>query len=291
VQVKDANSNTATQALSIVVTSVVAPPTCAVPTVTSGTNSLAVTATSNCTDSGSTISISIDWGDDSAISSGTSANHTYAAAGTYTITVTAINASNLTSSASASVTVSAPVPTPVPQGQPMGATVNVVAPPGGDITVTYSCTSADGPQGIQPLSAYYLTGCTVTGPDNSSTMTLTDTPQPVTISVNTTGPTTSQSAAHSRQLGGLYSAFLFLPGIVLLGVGFSRPLRGKPGRYASAALLGLMMLSWLACGGGTIAPPPNQNLTPSGAYGINVTGTSSTGTTVTITVGFTVTIG
>ncbi len=291
-QVKDANSNTATQALSIVVTSAVAPPTCAAPTITAGTNSLAVTATSNCTDSGSTISsTSFDWGDDSAASSGTSGSHTYAASGTFTITVTATNANNLTSSASATITVTAPLTTPVQQGQAATQTANVVAPPGGDITVTYACTSADGPNGTQPLSTYFLSSCTVLGPNNSSTVNLTSTPQAVTVSVNTAGPTASQSAARSGRVGGLYSAFLFLPGIALLGVGCSRRGRGKVGQYASLALLGLMMMGWLACGGGTIAPPPPQNVTPPGTYGINITGTSSTGTTVTVTVGFTVTIG
>jgi len=296
VQVKNsagtANSNTA-----VITVNTISPPTCPEPSVQSGTNSLTVTATSNCTDSQSSItSTTIDWGDDSSPSSGTSASHPYtlasgATSGTFTITVTATNANNLSSSASATVTVSAPLTTPVPQGQAATQTVNVVAPQGMDgLTVTYACVSADGPNGTQPLSSYYLTGCTITGPDGSSKVTLSSTPQPLTVTVHTTAPT-ALSSARGERVGGLYAAFLFFPGIALLGMGFSRQRRSKLRRYACMALLGLMMLSWLACGGGTMQPPPVQNVTPTGAYGINGTGTSSTGTTVTITVGFTVTIG
>jgi hypothetical protein len=296
VQVKDANAGTATQPLSIVVANqVVAPPTCKQPTVQSGTNSLIVTATSNCTDSQSSItSTTIDWGDDSSPSSGTSATHTYASAGAFTITTTATDANNLSGSASVTVTVTDPLATPVTQGGTATQTVNVIAPPGvSSLTVTYTCVSANGPSETQTLAFYHLTGCTITGP-NGSTVTLTSTPTPLTVTVQTTGTTALQSEVRTPKprLGALYATFLFLPGLTLLGIGCSRTRRRKLGRYASIALLGLMMFSWLACGGGSSPQMQNQSTpTPAGTYGINGVGTSSDGTQVPITIGFSVTTG
>ena len=294
-QVQDAGSNTVTQALSIVVASALPlPPTCAQPTVQTDTNPLAVTVTTNCTDAQSTITnTSIDWGDDSSPTSGTSGSHTYAGAGAFTITVTATDANNLSGSGSTTVTVTAPLAAPVTQGGTATQTVNVVAPPGvSSLTVTYTCDSANGPSGTQTLAFYHLTSCTIAGP-NGSSVTLTSTPTPLTVTVQTTGTSALRSAVETRGAGALYAAFLFLPGITLLGVGCSRKRRMILGRYAGAALLALMMLSWLACGGGssTPPPPPPSTPTPAGTYGINGTGTSSDGTQVPITIGFSVTTG
>jgi PKD repeat protein len=289
VQVKDgagqtASSNTAT----ITVSSPLTPPTCPQPSVQSGTDSLTVTATSNCTDSDSSItSTTFTWGDDSSSSSGSPATHTYASAGTYTITVTATDANNLSSSASTTVAVTARLTTLVTPGQAATQTVNVTAPPGvSSLVVTYQCLSADGPSGVQPLGFYHLS-CDINSQGATSKVTLTSTPTPVSIAVQTAGTTAQQSELRSGRLGGLYAAFLFLPGVVLMGVGLSGHRRKKMVRYAGLLLLGLMIFSWLGCGG-TIAPPPAQTSTPAGAYSVSVTGTSSSGTQTTITVGFTV---
>jgi hypothetical protein len=280
-----ANSNTAT----ITVNVVAPPPTCAEPTVQPGTNSLTVTATSNCTDSQSSItSTTISWGDDSSSSSGTTATHTYVSAGTYTITVTATDANNLSSSASTTVAVTAPLTTSVTPGQAATQTVNVTAPPGvSSLVVTYQCVSVDGPSGVQPLGYYHLS-CNINGQGVTSTVTLTSTPTPISVAVQTTSTTALQSKLQSGRVGGLYAAFLFLPGAVLMGVGLSGHRRKKMQRYAGLFLLGVMMFSWLACGG-TISSPPTQNGTPAGAYSVGITGTSSGGTQTTITVGFSVT--
>jgi hypothetical protein len=159
--------------------------------------------------------------------------------------------------------------------------------------VTYTCVSANGPSNTQSLAFYHLTGCTITGP-NGSTVTLTSTPTPLTVTVQTTGTTALHSEVRTPKprLGALYATFLFLPGLTLLGIGCSRTRRRKLGRYASIALLGLMMFSWLACGGGSSPQMQNQSTpTPAGTYGINGVGTSSDGTQVPITIGFSVTTG
>ncbi|HYM75014.1 MAG TPA: SBBP repeat-containing protein [Candidatus Dormibacteraeota bacterium] len=275
-------------------------PTCLPPTVSVQTaaNPLSVTATSNCTDSQSTItSTTINWGDDSSSSSGTSASHTYilvagATSGTFTITVTATDANNLSGSASQDVTVTAPVSNPVTQGGAAQQTVNVTAPPGvSSVQVTYQCVSADGPSGVQPLNFYKLS-CNINSQGSTATVTLTSTPTPVTVAVQTARNGAQQAELRRPRVGELYAAFLFLPGIVFLGMGCSTGGRRRLGRYTGLLLLALMMISWLGCGGGTITQPPPQNGTPSGSYTVGVTGTSSTGgSTSTITIGFTVTIG
>jgi hypothetical protein len=295
VKVTDANSNTATANLSIVVASnTVTAPTCQPPTVTpqSSADPLSVSASSNCTDSQSTItSTTIDWGDNSSVSSGTTASHTYANSGAYTITVTATNANNLSSSASQIVTVTAPVSNPVTQGGSAQLTVNLTAPTGvSSLQLTYQCVSSDGPSGVQTLSFYHLS-CNINSEGSTASVTLTSTPTPVTVSIQTTKNAAQNSEVRSPKIGGFYAALLFLPGIVLIGTGCSRGRRKKLGRYVGGFLLALMMISWLGCGGGS-TPPPLQNGTPAGSYAVSVTGADSNGgAQSTITVGFTVTIG
>jgi hypothetical protein len=147
--------------------------------------------------------------------------------------------------------------------------------------------SADGPSGVQPLGFYDLS-CNINSQGATSTVTLTSTPTPISVAVQTSGTTAQQSKLQSGRVGGLYATFLFLPGIVLMGLGWSGHRRKTMVRYTGLLLLGLVMCSWLGCGG-TIAPPPAQTSTPAGAYSVGVTGTSSSGTQTTITVGFSVT--
>ena len=295
IQVKDASGAAATQALSIAVVAPIGAPTCQPPTVqidSSGTNPnpLSVTATSNCTDStGMIASTTIDWGDGTAQSPGTSAPHTYTAAGTYSITVTATDTNNLSDSASGSVTVTAPLATPVMQGQAAQQTAMVMAPLGvPSVTVTYTCgNTINGPSGPQTLAFYHITSCTVSPP----TVTLTSTPTQIQVTVQTTGATAELLRPGLRRggAGPLYAALLVLPGIGLVGIGWSTK-RRKVVRYAGLALLCVLLWCWLACGGGSSSmTQPTSNPTPLGSYGGPVPGTSSGGTTTsTITIGFTV---
>ena len=295
IQVKDAIGATATQALSIAVVAPIGAPTCQPPTVqidSSGTNPnpLSVTATSNCTDStGMIASTTIDWGDGTAQSPGTSAPHTYTAAGTYSITVTATDTNNLSDSASGSVTVAAPLATPVMQGQAAQQTAMVMAPLGvPSVTVTYTCgNTINGPSGPQTLAFYHITSCKVT----PATVTLTSTPTLIQVTVQTTGATAELLRPGLRRggAGPLYAALLVLPGIGLVGIGWSTK-RRKVVRYAVLALLCVFLWCLLACGGGSSSmTQPTSIPTPLGSYGGPVTGTSSGGTTTsTITIGFTV---
>jgi len=286
-----ADSTTATITVTVITAPACQPPSVAVQ---SASNPLAVTASSNCTDSQSSItSTTVDWGDTSSPSSGTPASHTYISAGTYTITMTATNANNMSSSASQIVTLTAPVSNPVTQGGSAQQTVNLTAPIGvSSLQLTYQCVSADGPSGVQTLAFYHLS-CNINSQGSTASVTLTSTPTTVTVAVQTTKNSAQSSEVRSPKVGGLYAAFLFLPGIVLVGTGCSRGRRKKLGRYVCGFLLALMMISWLGCGGGsTPPPPPPQNGTPAGSYSVAVGGTDSNGgTQSTITVGFTVTIG
>jgi hypothetical protein len=299
VSVTDANGLASISGpLSVGITAPPNAPTCKPPTVQgSGTNPLAVTATSNCIDPQITSTV-IDWGDGSPPLTGTTGKHTYAA-GTYSITVIATNASNLSNSATESVTVSAPLTTSVTQGQVAQVTQSVTAPLGvPSVQVTYQCTSANGPSGGQTLAFYHLS-CNINGQGATATVTLTSTPTSVSVAVQTASSTTGMLQPDLRRgnAGGLYAAFLIAPGIALLGIGRFGSRRRKAAYYAALTLFGLLMWNFLACGGGghssqsNPTPPAQQNSTPAGAYTVTVTGTSSTGSQSTITVGFTVNIG
>jgi PKD repeat protein len=297
VMVTDAQGLTATSGL--LSTAVVPPPNapiCLPPTVTAGANPLSVTAESQCTDSQSTVtSTTIDWGDGTAPSSGISAQHPYAKAGSYTITVTATNANDLNNTGSGSVTVTAPLTTSVPQGQSAPETTYYVTAPLGvpSVQVTYQCAKADGPNGKQDLSVYHLS-CNINSQGSTATVTLSSTSTAVSIKVQTNSDAALQSGWRSGRVEQLYALLLLLPGIAWVGTGFCRQGRRRVGRYAILAVLALLAWGCLACGGGSsmqTAPPP-QGTTPTGTYGVTVTGTSTGGSAPSgITIGFTVTIG
>jgi YVTN family beta-propeller protein len=285
--------------LSVGITAPPNAPTCKPPTVQgSGTDPLTVTASSNCSDPQITSTV-IDWGDGSPPLTGTTGTHKYAA-GTYSITVNATNASNLSNSASESVTVSAPVTTTVPQGQVAQVTQSVTAPLGvPTVQVTYQCSSVNGPGGDAQSLAFYHLSCNINGQGATATVTLTGTPTPVSVTVQTAGSTAGmlQPDLRRRNAGGLYAAILIMPGIALLGIGRLGSRRRKAVHCALLVFIGLLMWNFVACGGGgghssqpNPTPPVQQNSTPTGAYAVTVTGTSSTGSQSTITVGFTVTI-
>ncbi|HYM75013.1 MAG TPA: FG-GAP-like repeat-containing protein [Candidatus Dormibacteraeota bacterium] len=302
VLVADANGLTAMSgSLSIVVVAPPNAPTCLPPTVTvNGTDPSTVTATSNCTDSQGTIqTTTIDWGDGTPRSSGTPASHSYAVAGSYTVTVTATDANGQSDTGSGNVTVTAAVATSVPQGQQAQQTTNVIAPLGvPTVQVTYQCVNANGPSGLQPLSFYHLS-CNINGNGFGApaSVTLTSTPASVTVIVQTNSSAAQRAASQFHRVQGLYLAFMLLPGVVLLGIGKRQQAHKKMERYIGLVLLGLMMSGFAACGGGSLSsqPPPPQNTTPTGTYGVGISGTSTgsggTNQTTVITVGFTVTIG
>jgi hypothetical protein len=299
VQVTDTTGAIGTQLFGIAITSPPGAPTCQPPNiqVNSNTSPLSVTATSNCTDAtGSIAGTTVDWGDGTALSSGTPASHTYTSAGTFSVTVTATDTNGLSATASGSVTVTVPLATPVPQGQSAQQSVMVTAPLGvQSVQVTYACTSVNGPNGVQSFNSnsYGLT-CNI----SPQTVTLTGTATSVQISVSTSSSSGSgmllRPGAARGGAGWLYAAFLPLAGIALLGIGTgsTKNRKEKILRYAAFLLLGALMCCWLACGSSITPPPASTSLTPGGRYSVSVTGTSSGSTTSsTVTVGFTVTVG
>jgi PKD repeat protein len=288
----NADSNAATITIAAVTGPACQPPTVAL---ASASNPLAVTASSNCTDSASTIaSTTIDWGDGST-SSATSASHTYASSGTYTITVTATDANSLSGSASQMITVTAPQSNPVPQGGTVQATVSLTAPTGvASLQLTFQCISANGPNGVQSLAFYHLS-CNIDNQGSMASVTLTSTPTQLTVSVLTDSGTGQQQGALAYQMAPLFATFLFLPAVVLIGARTSVNGRRILGRHAVLLLLGIIMtIGWLGCGTSSSPPPPPppQQKTPTGSYSVSVGGSgSSGGTQSTITVGFSVTAG
>ena len=133
-------------------------------TPTSGIAPLPVTAsTANSTDNqGTIVSSSIDFGDGTVIS-GTSASHTYANLGSYTITATLNDSVGLTASQSTTVTVTTP--------QPPVARLSVTPGSGtAPVTVTASTSASTDPQGSALTSTInFGDGTTTAGPSATHT--------------------------------------------------------------------------------------------------------------------------
>ena len=145
--------------------------------------SLTVTATANCTDpQGEALTIIITWGDGTS-TPGSSGSHTYAVAGNYTITVKATDTSGRQGIASGIVVQTAP---PVMAGQTSNIPVSITAPVNSTANpeVKFVCTTVIGPNGSQNASDAGIT-CT----SNPPTVTLSSTPQNITIEITTTGAT------------------------------------------------------------------------------------------------------
>ena len=104
-----------------------APAPVAVLSVTPKTGIAPLPATATSSSTGSITSQTINFGDGSATVSGTSAAHTYKAAGTYTVTLTVKNASGTSSTATQTVVVSAPKPVAVLTVTPISGTSSITA--------------------------------------------------------------------------------------------------------------------------------------------------------------------
>jgi uncharacterized repeat protein (TIGR03803 family) len=296
VMVTDANNLTATSGLlSIQMAPPPNAPTCPPPAVTvnGSSNPLIVNATTSCTDTSGTIaSTSIAWGD-GATTSATSGQHQYQLPGSYTVTVTATDQNGLSDTASGNVTVNAASTTSVTPGQSVQQPNNVTAPLGvPSVTVTYSCTSAQGPNGSQPISSssnVYNLSCNINNSGSSANVTLTSTPTAVNVIVQTNSGSAQQAEIRRQGLSPLYSALLFLPGVAFIGTIKYVRKKSRAQPWVVLMVLGILMLGWSACGGGsTQTTTTGSPSTPSGTYSVNVTGTSSGGTESVITIGFSV---
>ncbi len=121
-----------------------------------------------------------------------------------------------------------------------------------------------------------------------------------TTSVNAGGPaatltisTTPRTAAalapvRHRNLAPLYTLWMPLPAIALMGLGLRRRSRKRAAALMLLLLLGMMLLL-VSCGGGSMGTtPPPQNGTPAGTFTVTVLGTANGSLQHTTTVTFTV---
>jgi len=271
---KDSNTATITVLITL-------PPTCSNLAFGPGATGLQVTFTATCATT--TVGTSINWGDDSGLTMGTTAavstKHTYAAVGTYSVTLTATNASGQTGApAFAQVTlVSQQAPPPVFAGQSSDTPLMLTAPPNSTANpvVTFECTTVTAVNGTTQPATNLGLECT----SNPATMTLTDTPQSVTISIQTSGTAAELRAPASKRVAPFYASWLAFPGMTFMGLcaGFGRAGRKRFLRHVALGLLTCMVIFLVSCGGGFTAPSTSgtggsggKQATPAGQYYVTV---------------------
>jgi DNA-binding beta-propeller fold protein YncE len=266
-----ANSQTATITVELLV------PVCTL-SLQTPQPSLTVIATATCTDpQGEALTIVITWGDGSS-TPGSNGSHTYAMAGNYTITVTATDTSGRQGIAAQIVVQTAP---PVTAGQTSNIPVSLTAPVNSTANpeVKFVCTTVIGPNGTQNASDAGIT-CT----SNPPTVTLSGTPQNVTIEITTTGATLGSLSPGSHRRALFYAVWLPLPGLtfVCLGASTFRSRRRRSWRLVVGLMAFLLVLS-ISCGGGFTAPqsPSQKQSTAAGNYQVKVVDQPVSGVTPT----------
>jgi len=267
-----ANSNTATITVD-------QGPMCTL-TVQGTSNPLEFGVTANCTDATATItSTTIDWGDGTPKTSGTSGSHTYGSPGAFTITVTAIDTLGLVGGASESVTAIPQPPQAVVAGQSSSAPVTVVPPPQAvGVTVTFDCSVVTGPSLSSPVTPESLgISC------SSSPVKLAANTNTIPVSITTTGSASALLSSPLKHLLPLYAGWFPLPGLVFLGLGISSrgPNRRKLSGYLTLAVLSLLVVLLVSCGGGFTQPPSTSQTqaTPAGSYFVTLVDTPVQGAT------------
>jgi YVTN family beta-propeller protein len=252
VQVSNTAGSTNSSTATITVSS--AGPTCTNLAFGPGSSLLQVTFVATC--SATTVGTSINWGDGSPVSSGSSAAvsapHTFAGIGTYSLTLTATDSLGRTGApAFAQVTlVAASAPPPVFAGQSSDTPLMLAAPPNStnNPVVKFECTTVTASDGTTQLASNLGLLCT----SEPSTMTLTDTPQAVTISIQTSGTAADLRAPALRHLRAFYASWLALPGIIFmgLGMGVGSKTRKKFGSRLAIGLMICLLVFVVSCGGG-----------------------------------------
>ncbi|MGA8152313.1 MAG: FG-GAP-like repeat-containing protein [Terriglobales bacterium] len=277
VQVSNAGGTKNSDTATITVASTLAP-TCAKLVIGPGSGALQITFTATC--SASTVATSINWGDDSALTTGSSATvsstHTYAAGGTYLLTLTATDSLGQTgASAFAQLTLVSPQASPpVFAGQSSDTPLMLTAPPNStnNPVVKFECVAATVSGGTAQLTVDLGISCASDPP----TLTLTDVPQAVTIGIQTTGNTAALRSPASRHAAPFYALCMPLPGLIFLGLCTSGCAgRKRLLRYLAMGLLTCLLVFGVSCGGG-FTPPPGSPLgsgkhaTPAGKYFVSV---------------------
>jgi 6-phosphogluconolactonase (cycloisomerase 2 family) len=251
------------------------------PLVQAGSGSLTVVVSASCTDpnpNGTITSVTINWGDGSPVTSGSTGTHPYKAVGTYTITVTAIDNLGLQGNISQTVTLTLPAP-PVFSGQ--SSQITFTAPQG----LTFGCNEATGPNGQKVYSAAKIQSTfgiicgfstTVAPPGTGDTM--------VTMTIQTTGGMAMLLPPKAAPRWASLGVWMPFPVIVLLGPGFLRRARYRIAaiRCVALGLIVVLVLILSSCGGGFTPPtqpqpPPGQPTTPSGMYYLTAVGIDDSG--------------
>ena len=256
-----------------------------------GTAPLAVSASSTAS-SGSIASSTIDFGD-GTVATGSTASHTYSAAGTYTVTATVKDSLGTTATATTTVTAAAAAPTAlnvsaspatatVTSGQP--GTFSISATPNaGSLTSAVTFTCANLPQ----FASCNFAPATVSGATVAASTTLTV----------GTSPTLAQNNIPGLRPGLPVTVFAGMPALGLIALLFADERFAKRNRKRALALLfAVLLVATLAltgCGGSSMTSPaaaperPLHASTPAGTYNLTVTATSGTlqhSTTLTLTV-------
>jgi hypothetical protein len=271
------NSNTAT-----VTVTTNRPPTCTLSVEGSGsqafTDPLSVVANATCSDpQGAALTATIDFGDGSPpVSVGANsngeyvANHTYKTVNTFGLHVTATDNLGLASPpALYSWTI---VPTskspPVFSGQSATVTVLLASPSLQPEEVTFQCTTVTTLSGTTPT----ITEASAVGiscSSNPSKITLTATPQPVTIVIQTTGNASGAAMPGTTQGTRVYAFWAPLPLLILLGIGLLQSHRRRFSVAFALSALSVLAVLTVSCGGGFTAPKVIQ-VTPAGNYQVTV---------------------
>ncbi len=271
------NSNTAT-----VTVTTNRPPTCTLSVGGAGsqtfTDPLSVVANATCSDpQGAGLTATIDFGDGSPpVSVGPNsageyvANHTYSTVNTFGIRVTATDNFGLASlPALYSWTI---VPTskspPVFSGQSATVTVLLASPSLQPEEVTFRCTTVTTLSGTTPTITE-ASGVGISCGSNPSEITLTATPQPVTIVIQTTGNASGAAITGTTQGTRVYAFWAPLPLLTLLGIGLLQSHRRRFSVAFALSALSVLALLTVSCGGGFTAPKVIQ-VTPAGNYQVTV---------------------
>jgi YVTN family beta-propeller protein len=257
------------------------PPTCTLSVEGAGsqtfTDPLSVVANASCSDpQGAALTATIDFGDGTPpVSVGPNshgvyvATHTYNSVNTFGIHVTATDNLGLASApALYSWTI---VPTskspPVFSGQSATVTVLLKSPSGLPEVVTFQCTTVTTLSGATRT----ITEASVVGiscSSNPSEITLTATPQPVTIVIQTTG-NASEAAMPSTQGTRVYAFWAPLPLLTFLGIGFFQSHRRRFSVAFALSAVSILALLTASCGGGFTHPKAIE-VTPAGSYQVTV---------------------
>lgn len=266
-------------------------PTCAPPTLQAGSNSnpFVVNATTNCSDSSSSItSTQIQWGPGET-TNGTTGSFTYGGpedSGIIGVIATDTAGSSTTVLESLNLT----TPSFVEQGRSVQFQIGVLPIPGLNVNVTFSCVSTDGPNGTQSLATYHLS-CAFSNGQSSYPLTLNGSaPSPsLQLTIQTNSASSAMMAHPTIQGMPVWLTYAgVLPISALIFVRWSKSVGSRQmslARYIALLAMLTVVAASLACGGSSSSS--SSQATPPGSYTITMRGMDGSGNSqATVLVGF-----